>query len=285
MLLNVMLDIRHVTSSTYHPQSQGMLESMPKVLNQVARGLVEGHPEDWEMMPRFAECILRISPMAVLGGRCPYEVVTGLRPRLPAKLVGLGPVVAVEVSEYVERLREYLRGAHASLMRRKLRWSRPRKGPLVDACRVSCGRGMRYWFGGSRLKNARGLSDSSSESTQGCIGPISYLWLAACTAGASRFVYICGLVGCMHGPPATPCTRAGGPEARYAGATASAVGAHKTGACTRGGLRGGGGGGGGACGRLHAYVRHARPPRPRSLPFSRPPPPPPLSPTPTLLAC
>ena len=106
-----MLDIRHVTSSTYHPQSQGMVESMHKALNQVVRGLVEDHPEDWEMMLPLAKCIRRISPMAVLGGRCPYEVVTGLKPRLPAKLVGPGPVVAVEVNEYVERLREYLKGA------------------------------------------------------------------------------------------------------------------------------------------------------------------------------
>ena len=115
--LNAMLDIRHVTSSTYHPQSQGMVESMHKTLNQVVRGLVEDHPEDWEMMLPFAECILRISPMAVLGGRCPYEVVTGLKPRLPAKLAGPGLVVAVEINEYVERLRGYLKGAHASVMR------------------------------------------------------------------------------------------------------------------------------------------------------------------------
>ena len=36
------------------------------------------------------------------------------------------------------------------------------------------------------------------------------MWLVACTAGASRFVYICELVGCMRGSPATPCSRARG---------------------------------------------------------------------------
>ena len=42
--------------------------------------------------------------------------------------------------------------------------------------------------------------------------------LVACTAGASRFVYICELVGCMRGSPATPCSRARGPRANAAGA-------------------------------------------------------------------
>jgi hypothetical protein len=115
--LNALLDIRHVTGSAYHPQSQGMVESMHKTLNQVVRGLVEDHPEEWERMLPFAESILRASPMAVLGGRCPYEIVTGLRPRLPAGLFGAGPARHMAVPEYAERLREYLRGAHAAVQR------------------------------------------------------------------------------------------------------------------------------------------------------------------------
>ena len=38
------------------------------------------------MIP-FAECILRRSPMADLGNRSPYEVVTGLKPKMPAAMV------------------------------------------------------------------------------------------------------------------------------------------------------------------------------------------------------
>jgi hypothetical protein len=94
-----------------------MVESMHKTLNQVVRGLVEDHPEDWEAMLPFAECILRISPMAVLGGRCPYEIVTGLKPRLPAGLSAGGPVEHVTLGDYVGRLREYMRGAHAGVVR------------------------------------------------------------------------------------------------------------------------------------------------------------------------
>ena len=43
--LNKMLNIRHITSSTYHPQSQGMVESMHKTLNQYVRGIVQGFPD------------------------------------------------------------------------------------------------------------------------------------------------------------------------------------------------------------------------------------------------
>ena len=35
--LNKLLGIRHVTGSAYHPQSQGMVESMHKTLNLLVR--------------------------------------------------------------------------------------------------------------------------------------------------------------------------------------------------------------------------------------------------------
>jgi transposase InsO family protein len=44
--MNKMLEIRHVTGSAYHPQSQGMVESMHKTINHLVRGLVDDHPDD-----------------------------------------------------------------------------------------------------------------------------------------------------------------------------------------------------------------------------------------------
>ena len=78
---------------------------------------MQEHPEDWESMLPYAQCILRMAPMKALGGRCPYEVVTGLRPRLPAGLVGVAPVTHRSVDDYVSKLGVYLRGAHASVER------------------------------------------------------------------------------------------------------------------------------------------------------------------------
>ena len=65
---------------------------MHKTVNIVARGLVQEHPEDWEIMIPFVECILRCSLVAVPGNRRPYEVVTGLKPKVPAAMVS-GPGV------------------------------------------------------------------------------------------------------------------------------------------------------------------------------------------------
>ncbi len=68
------------------------------------------------MLP-FAECILRCSPMKVLGSRCPYEVVTGLKPRLPMAAFG-GQVVEFQTrAEYVGKLHEYWKQTHAAVTR------------------------------------------------------------------------------------------------------------------------------------------------------------------------
>ena len=112
-----MLDIRHITSSTYHPQSQGKVERMHSTLGHVVRGLVDGHADDWERMLPFVECILRCSPMQVLGGRCPYEVVTGLKPRMPSAITSEQPRVYMGVEEYSQGLLENLRETHKSVTR------------------------------------------------------------------------------------------------------------------------------------------------------------------------
>jgi len=47
-----------------------------------------------------------------LNNRSPYEVVTGLRPKLPSAMVARFPVQEITVDLYVERLLEYLRGSY-----------------------------------------------------------------------------------------------------------------------------------------------------------------------------
>ena len=112
-----MLDIKHVASSSYHPQSQGLVERMHRTLNSVVRGLVAEFSGDWEERVPFCECILRISPMKALGGRTPYEVVTGLKPRLPSGLDMAQPVRRATVGDYAERLRQYFAETYASVRR------------------------------------------------------------------------------------------------------------------------------------------------------------------------
>ncbi len=73
--INRLLAIRHVTGSSYHPQSQGIVESMHRKINGLVRALVDEDPECWEAKIPYCQAILRIIPLKALGGRSPYEVV------------------------------------------------------------------------------------------------------------------------------------------------------------------------------------------------------------------
>jgi hypothetical protein len=53
--LNAMLEIKHITGSAYHPQSQGQVESMHRTLNTLVRAVVDGHPENWEDALMYAQ--------------------------------------------------------------------------------------------------------------------------------------------------------------------------------------------------------------------------------------
>ena len=71
--LNKLLAIKHITGSSYHPQSQGAVESMHKTLNQYGRGILQGDEDKWEDALVYATMILRSAPMACLAGRSPYK--------------------------------------------------------------------------------------------------------------------------------------------------------------------------------------------------------------------
>ena len=55
--------------------------------------------------------------MKVLGGRSQYEVVTGLKPRLPAALDARSQVEFVTMDEYASRLRAYFTETYESVKR------------------------------------------------------------------------------------------------------------------------------------------------------------------------
>ena len=110
--INHQLEIRHVLGSPYHPQSQGVVERMHRTLKSIGKALVQASPEHWPDMLQYAQCILRILPLKVLGDRSPYEVVTGLRPKLPSALLAKFPVQETTVDTYSEALIDFLRSTH-----------------------------------------------------------------------------------------------------------------------------------------------------------------------------
>ena len=68
----------------------------------------------------YAQLMLRCAPMACLGGRSPYEVVTGLKPRFPRSAIGAMPVEERTVDAYVRDLIESLKEVHSSVQRTTL---------------------------------------------------------------------------------------------------------------------------------------------------------------------
>ena len=115
--LNEMLNVSHITGSSYHPQSRAHVESMHKTLKHLMLGLVREYPDTWLDKIAFAVFSLRITPMKVLGGRSPYEVVTGLVPRLPRSLMLDGDVEEITPDTYAEGLLVHLRDTYRSLTR------------------------------------------------------------------------------------------------------------------------------------------------------------------------
>ena len=115
MYINRMLNIHHITGSVYHPQSQGIVENMHRTLNGILRKLVGESPSTWEAMLPYAECIIRMTPLDSLVGRSPYQVVTGLTPKMPRALVSNVGVINVGVDSYVTSLIGYLRDCYSSI--------------------------------------------------------------------------------------------------------------------------------------------------------------------------
>ena len=74
------------------------------------------HAEDWEQRLPALLGALRAMPMTVLGGRSPMEIVTGLKPQLPATLTASLPIQEVGTSEYVEELLKYLAMTHKEVL-------------------------------------------------------------------------------------------------------------------------------------------------------------------------
>ena len=76
---------------------------------------------------------LRTLRLKALGGRSPYEVITGMQPTLPATLAGKLPVMSIPVDSYVAQLRQHLDQTYAEVKAAALekrgednaRWRKP----------------------------------------------------------------------------------------------------------------------------------------------------------------
>ena len=88
---------------------------MHRTMKFVGKTLCETDGTNWPNLVPYAQCVLRIIPMKVFGRQSPYEVVTGMRPKLPSSMLVRHAVQDMTVDEHAESLMEYLRDMNLRL--------------------------------------------------------------------------------------------------------------------------------------------------------------------------
>ena len=105
------LGTSHVTSSAYHPQSQGCLERFHQTLKSAIRKFCFEHDLEWDEMLDFLLFAIRECPQDSLG-YSPFELLFGRQIRGPLKIVKdqwlSSAPTPVSVETYINRLRDKL---------------------------------------------------------------------------------------------------------------------------------------------------------------------------------
>lgn len=101
------LGVRHMTTSPYHPQSQGTLERFHATLKSMVRAHCTERQTDWDKELPFALFAIRDSIQESLG-YTPFELVYGREMRNPLKMAKEKWDNSEKISGYVENLRKSL---------------------------------------------------------------------------------------------------------------------------------------------------------------------------------
>ena len=113
-----LLGVRKTHTTPYHLQGNGMVERFNRTLLNMLSTTVGDHPSNWEHNLRKV-CLAYNSSVHASTGFSPFFLMFGRQVTLPVDLMyGISHEEEVLLLEYVERLKERLRGAYALVRER-----------------------------------------------------------------------------------------------------------------------------------------------------------------------
>jgi len=108
------LQVKHLMSTAYHPQTDGQTERLNSVLEQYLRGYVNFAQDDWVDYIPLAEFAYNNSRQQSIKDT-PFRVVYGMDPRVLAVDLYLGNKVTSDVAERAKYFREVRERAQAGI--------------------------------------------------------------------------------------------------------------------------------------------------------------------------
>ena len=106
--------ISSILGSALHPQSQGAVERPHRVYKALCIEFMKEFGEQWDAIAPHFVWVVRTTSKVYNGRYTPYEIITGMKPRLPLDAVLSTPSVVAKRSadEYVSDLVEYMQSVH-----------------------------------------------------------------------------------------------------------------------------------------------------------------------------
>jgi hypothetical protein len=111
--LNEILNIKHLLTTPYHPQTNGMTERYNQTLCRALARMADETREDWDRYLPAAVFAYRVRKHTATG-TSPFELMYGVPPRLPnGALMGISPTTKEERQQRLRELRTQARRPEA----------------------------------------------------------------------------------------------------------------------------------------------------------------------------
>jgi hypothetical protein len=112
--VNALLGITHAFGSSYHPQSQGVVEGRHPQINRVLASYCQSFPQSWPQWLKLAQWSMRSQPRSDRGNKSAYEMVCGLLPQGPidALFRKTDSAKVIDPVAYVAGLQAHLSSIH-----------------------------------------------------------------------------------------------------------------------------------------------------------------------------